>query len=156
MNKAAMSILALALVLGCSCSKKGSSRSGEGSPPEPAGAQHQTEGNLPQEKNSEATEKVVETRTPESVGAVHLTETGLFPEQYRKAAEKVAKAVDKPEEFYSSVEEKKSTGELVFHLWHQDAFKSENKNVVGNPGGKCRDVHFDPEKGEVSKALWWQ
>lgn len=93
---------------------------------------------------------------PGSVGAVHLTETNLFPQQYRAAAENVAKAVDKPEEFYASVEETKSTGELVFHLWHQDAFKPENKNVVGNPGGKCRDVTFDPKKGEVTKTLFWQ
>ena len=94
--------------------------------------------------------------TPESVGAVHLSETALFPEKFRPAVQKVAKSVGKPEEFFANIEETKNTGELVFHLWHQDAFKPENMNVVGNPGGKCRDVYFDPQKGEVTKTLWWQ
>lgn len=97
-----------------------------------------------------------DTVTPESVGAIHLSETGLFPEKHRPAVEKVAKSVGKPGEFFAAIEEKKGTGELVFHLWHQDAFKPENRNVVGNPGGQCRDVYFDPQKGEVTRTLWWQ
>jgi hypothetical protein len=44
----------------------------------------------------------------------------------------------------------------MFHLWHESAFLPENRNVVGNPGGKCRDVWYDPEKRTVVKVFWWQ
>jgi hypothetical protein len=127
MKQAAMISLAMAIALGGACSRKGSSM-----------------------------ESVGDSVTPQSVGAIHLSETSLFPEKYRTAVEKVAKSVGRPEEFFASIEGKKGTGELVFHLWHQDAFKPENRNVVGNPGGQCRDVYFDVEKGEVTKTLWWQ
>jgi hypothetical protein len=60
-----------------------------------------------------------------------------------------------PEEFYADVKPD-GHGVLVFHLWHKSALPIENMDVVGNPGGKCRDVIYDTESHRVRSTLFCQ
>jgi len=96
--------------------------------------------------------------TPESVGAVPLTSPDRFRPAHRAAAEAVTASIEAggedPGEFFAAVE--RQQGLLVFHLWHEAAFLPENQNMVGNPGGLCRDVHVDPRSMEIVATLWWQ
>jgi len=41
------------------------------------------------------------------------------------------------------------------HLWHRSAFTPENRRMLGNPGGKCRDALCD-ESGKLQRFLFWQ
>jgi hypothetical protein len=68
----------------------------------------------------------------------------------------VSRCGERPEEFFAEVEVSRANGMLVFHLWHRSAWNPENRGAVGNPGGKCRDVYFDPRRGEVTQTLFWQ
>jgi hypothetical protein len=61
---------------------------------------------------------------------------------------------ERPDEFFADVKEG-ADGNIVFHLWHRNAFPL-NTNVVGNPGGKCRDVYFDKSTQRVTKILFWK
>jgi len=85
--------------------------------------------------------------------------TALMPE-HRAAAAAVATYLtqkgENPKEFFANVERMPNGKELVFRLWHRTAFEPQNRNVVGNPGGKNRDVYFDIESGSVSRMLFWQ
>jgi len=82
-----------------------------------------------------------------------------LPAKYREAAEQVAAALaaekETPREFKAEVEEKGGRA-YVFHLWHISAFTPENKGVVGNPGGKCRDIVYDLKSRTASKSMFWQ
>jgi hypothetical protein len=83
-----------------------------------------------------------------------------FPEPQRDAARAVAVSItaqrEKPSEFYAEVEPREGGQVLVFHLWHKSAFEQQNRHVLGNPGGQCRDVYYDPARQEVTKTLFWQ
>ncbi len=96
--------------------------------------------------------------TPESAGAVSLVAPESFSPEHRAPAKVVAAELrsggEDPSEFFASVTERPDV--LIFHLWHQSAFAPENANVVGNPGGKCRDAYYDKASGTVSKTLFWQ
>jgi hypothetical protein len=63
---------------------------------------------------------------------------------------------EKPKEFRAEIEEKEEGKVLVFHLWHDSAFMPENKRVIGNPGGKCRDIVYDVRNRKASQSLFWQ
>jgi hypothetical protein len=93
-------------------------------------------------------------------GLVPLADVGAFPADRQAGARAVADAVaqsgERPEEFFAEVEVTPGNGVVVFHLWHRSAWDPVNRGVVGNPGGKCRDVHFDPRSGEVIQTLFWQ
>lgn len=96
-----------------------------------------------------------------AAGLLPLADPGAFPAKYRSAARAVADAVvdsgERPSEFFAEVEAGRPDGMIVFHLWHQSAWKPGNRGfVVGNPGGKCRDVLFDPKRGQVVETLAWQ
>ena len=89
-----------------------------------------------------------------------LADAGAFPADRRAGARAVADAVarsgEQPEEFFAEVEVRRADGVVVFHLWHRSAWDPENQGACGNPGGKCRDVYFDPRLGEVIQTLFWQ
>jgi hypothetical protein len=83
-----------------------------------------------------------------------------LPEKYRSAAEAIAAALrqdgEEPREFSCEVEPSADRRELIFHLWHESAFRPENRGVVGNPGGRCRDVSYDPRQQRITRTLFWQ
>ena len=87
-----------------------------------------------------------------------LASPGAFLQEQRDAAVAVAAELrssgEEPSEFFATVTD--STETLVFHLWHDSAFAPENANVVGNPGGRCRDAHYDKATRAVTKVLYWQ
>jgi hypothetical protein len=89
-----------------------------------------------------------------------LTDSAALLPEHRAAAAAVATFLtqkgENPKEFFAKIERAPSGKELVFHLWHQTAFEPQNRNVVGNPGGKNRDVYFDISSGTVSRMLFWQ
>ncbi|MBN1532326.1 MAG: hypothetical protein JXA20_06670 [Spirochaetes bacterium] len=93
--------------------------------------------------------------TPESVGAVPLSSPALLGGQYGAAAGGVMKSLHNPGEFFVTVE-RGDPDILVFHLWHRDAFKGENAHMIGNPGGRCRDVHYSVKDRRVVRVLFWQ
>ena len=99
-----------------------------------------------------------DSQTPESVGAIPLLAVESFSPTNRPAAVAVAAELrrtgEEPSEFFASVTDNREF--LVFHLWHESAFASDNANVVGNPGGKCRDAYYQKASGTVSKTLFWQ
>jgi hypothetical protein len=103
-----------------------------------------------QDGNKEASERKL----------ISLVKVEDFPAQHREAAKAVATALkdrkENPKEFYANVEAKNNGDVLVFHLWHQSAFDPKNRNVPGNPGGKCRDAFFDTKQGKVTDVLFWQ
>lgn len=98
------------------------------------------------------------TPAPDAAAMVPLASPDSFPSGQREAAVSVAaelrSAGEEPSEFFATVTE--TTNALVFHLWHRSAFAPENANVVGNPGGKCRDAHYDKAKRTITKILYWQ
>jgi hypothetical protein len=95
-------------------------------------------------------------RTPRTLGDMRLDDPAAFPVRFREAARAVAASVGEPAEYVAQLELDRATDELVFHLWHQDAFRPENKAMVGNPGGKCRDVRYDRRQKKVVRTLFWQ
>ncbi len=83
-----------------------------------------------------------------------------LPVRYQDAAKAVAAVLvgekEEPKEFRAEIEEKDEGKKFVFHLWHDSAFTRENKRVVGNPGGKCRDIEYDVRSRKASQSLFWQ
>lgn len=102
-------------------------------------------------KPSPATERPVPPR---------IVDGEKFPAEYRQAAQDVAASLtqggDDPAAFHAEVEKTEEGQVLVFHLWHESAFLPENRNVAGNPGGKCRNVWYDVKQNKVIEALFWQ
>jgi hypothetical protein len=89
-----------------------------------------------------------------------LVDVDGFAAQHRDAARAVAASLaadgDRPDEFYADVEPEQEGQSLVFHLWHESAVELGNRDVVGNPGGKCRAVRYDVRQRRVVQTLFWQ
>jgi hypothetical protein len=89
-----------------------------------------------------------------------LVNVDAFAEEYRGPVRTVAESLvengERAEEFYADVEPKEEGQILLFHLWHESAFESRNRNVPGNPGGKCRDVRYDVRQRKVMQTQFWQ
>ena len=89
-----------------------------------------------------------------------LLDVQALPPQHRQGARAVAAALaaggEDPQEFSCEAEEENGGRVLVFHLWHASAFLPENRGVLGNPGGKCRDVWYDVRRGRITETLYWQ
>ena len=89
-----------------------------------------------------------------------LADIDSFPASCRAAVaatiEDLDRSGEQPKEFYARVEEGRDDKIIVLHLWHESAFASKYKYTVGNPGGKCRDVWFDPAKGQIIRVGIWQ
>ena len=83
-----------------------------------------------------------------------------FAAEYREGARSVAESLEvtgeKAAEFYAEVEPNENGQIVIFHLWHESAFEPRNRGVVGNPGGKCRDVRYDVGQRKVVQTLFWQ
>jgi hypothetical protein len=87
-----------------------------------------------------------------------------LPEKFRTAADAVAAVLVReradPREFRAVVSAESDS--LVFHLWHISAFETKRKaaaqgySVVGNPGGKCRDIVYHLSKRQASDSRFWQ
>lgn len=139
--KSLQAILCVAIVLGYCC--------------KPASTSRDDNPQVTVVKDTNAPERRT---TSESVGAIQLINPESFPAKYRAAAisvfEELTKDGETPNEFYAHIEAE--SGVLIFHLWHQDAFKDENLALTGNPGGKCRDFHYDAKQQRVTKKLLWQ
>ncbi|MBD3256535.1 MAG: hypothetical protein GF383_15675 [Candidatus Lokiarchaeota archaeon] len=88
-----------------------------------------------------------------------------IPEEYLKATkvvvEELMKNGEKPSEFQAQVL-LEPDGKLIFHLWHQSAFKAleeaekQGNSILGNPGGRCRDYTFDPDLNKVVNKWIWE
>jgi len=98
-------------------------------------------------------EKVVDAR---SVGGLNLGKPELFTERLRPAVRAAGRAVGRPGDYWAQIEPDRKTGELIFHLWQRDAFRPENRDLMGNPGGKCRDVYVRRKDLKVTHTLFWQ
>lgn len=89
-----------------------------------------------------------------------LVSVDAFAAEYREAVRTVTASLgengEKAEEFYAEVETKEDGQIIVFHLWHESAFEPQFRNVVGNPGGKCRDMRYDVGQRKVTQTLFWQ
>lgn len=83
------------------------------------------------------------------------------PELYRDAVRAVinelVKTKEKPEDFYVQFPEKPNNKPvIILNLWHKSAFNKNNYGKAGNPGGKCRNIHYDTQQHKVIKVLFWQ
>ena len=98
--------------------------------------------------------------TPSENRPPALVAVMAFPEQYREPARAVAKDLsqqgEEPKDFFTEIEPGEGGQTVVFHLWHKSAFEPQNAHMLGNPGGKCRDVWYDLESGKVTQTLFWQ
>ena len=95
--------------------------------------------------------------TPESAGAKPLLDTASFPKKYQVALSQVKLSLtdEDPADFFVTIVDDPKAPEIMFHLWHKSAF-SPYPIAPGNPGGKCRTVHFSRQAGKISKTLFWQ
>ena len=46
--------------------------------------------------------------------------------------------------------------DTIFTVWHKIALLPESADVLGNPGGKCRNLYYDKNKKQVIKGLLWK
>ena len=96
--------------------------------------------------------------TPYDVKATRLTEVAALPSEYRVAAVAAAAYLkgkgEEPSEFYVSDISRK-TKIIVLPLWHESAFKLKEP-VLGNPGGKCRNLEYDTDSKRIASELFWQ
>ena len=60
------------------------------------------------------------------------------------------------EDFRVAFEKRDAGDQAVFALWHRTAFLPQNRNVLGNPGGQCRNAICELESGKVERFLYWQ
>ena len=88
-----------------------------------------------------------------------------IPEEYHTAAtyviEELKKDGENPSAFDASLallaDEKH-----VFHLWHRSAYPlikkaQEGGNaLLGNPGGKCRNITYDPSQKKIIDKWMWE
>jgi hypothetical protein len=87
-----------------------------------------------------------------------------LPDKYQVAAGAVAEVLVRekhdPKEFRVRVEEREK--QWVFQLWHLSAFAAEREaaamgaGILGNPGGKCRNIVYDLESRKASGSGLWQ
>ncbi len=94
----------------------------------------------------------------EDVKVIKLTELAALPAEFRAAAEAATNYLkgkgEEPSEFYvSDISRRGKT--LVLPLWHISAFPLKQR-VVGNPGGKCRNLEYDTVTGRITGELVWQ
>ncbi len=68
----------------------------------------------------------------------------------------IAAALEDIEDFRVAFAERAKGKKAVFELWHRTAFKPENRMLLGNPGGQCRNAICDLESGTLERFLYWQ
>ena len=94
----------------------------------------------------------------EDLKAIRLTDLVALPVEFRAAAEAAANHLrrkgEDPSEFYvSNISRLGET--IILPLWHISAFPLKQR-VVGNPGGKCRNLEYDTVTGRITGELFWQ
>ncbi|MBN2517234.1 MAG: hypothetical protein JXB14_00150 [Candidatus Altiarchaeota archaeon] len=91
-----------------------------------------------------------------AVGAKHPVDLKSFPQEQggiiQKVIEELKRDGENPSEFYATIEPKDSV--IIVHLWHTTGLIETG--VQGNPGGKCRDFHFDIKQNGITEKLFWQ
>jgi hypothetical protein len=81
----------------------------------------------------------------------------LYGEAVSATIDELRRTGESPEEFFVQFPEKPSGDPVVvLNLWHKSAFEERNYGHAGNPGGKCRDVHYDTRQRKIIKVLFWQ
>ena len=89
-----------------------------------------------------------------------LVNVDAFAAEYRSAVQSVAALLarngEPAEDFYAEVEPTQNGQIIILHLWHESAFEPQNSGVAGNPGGKCRDVHYDVRLRKAIQTVFWQ
>ncbi len=83
------------------------------------------------------------------------------PALYKDAVDAVilelSNSGEKPGDFYVQFPEKPPAGTIVvLNLWHVSAFRKKQRGIPGNPGGRCRDIHYDTRQKKIVKVLFWQ
>ncbi len=97
--------------------------------------------------------------SPGPVKRPALVNGAAFAPEYREARSAVigflVQRGEDPLDFFTEVKPSPTTGELVFRLWHADTFVPGVTTVVGNPGGKNRDVYYDTNGRKVTRMVFW-
>jgi hypothetical protein len=68
----------------------------------------------------------------------------------------IAAALEDIEDYRVAFDERPKGKKAVFELWHRAVFKPENRMMLGNPGGQCRNAICELESGKVERFLYWQ
>lgn len=80
---------------------------------------------------------------------------GLLPEEVAKVQSDLTREGEDPAEFRVEVERVRDGEACILHLWHESAFLPESRNMVGNPGGRCRDIiYYGPTQTRYS--IFWE
>ena len=98
--------------------------------------------------------------TPVPVKRPPLANIAAFAPEHREAVSIVTSYIaqngEDPLDFFAEVSTSPNSGELVIRLWHASTFDPGNREVIGNPGGKNRDVYYDIKSRKVTRMLFWQ
>jgi hypothetical protein len=79
-----------------------------------------------------------------------------FSEAVLHVSAKLKEEGEDPSEFHAEIEEKDGGAVLVFRLTHKDTFLPKNRNVIGNPSGKDREIRFDTRTRAASRSSFYQ
>ena len=98
--------------------------------------------------------------TPPPVKRPPLVNSAAFASEHREALSAVIGFIvqkgEDPLDFFAEVTRSPNKDELVFRLWHADTFNPQVTKVIGNPGGKNRDVYYDINGRKVARMVFWQ
>jgi hypothetical protein len=98
--------------------------------------------------------------TPPPVKRPSLVNSAAFAPEHREALSAVTRFIvqkgEDPLDFFAEVTQSPNTDELVFRLWHASTFNPQSTKVIGNPGGKNRDVYYDVKARKVTRMVFWQ
>lgn len=81
---------------------------------------------------------------------------GLHPRVLAKVAAALRRDGEDPDEFRVELERAPDSRFLTLHLWHESASLPENRHMLGNPGGRCRDISYDELTGQLSYSRGWE
>lgn len=102
---------------------------------------------------------------------IHLTEIDKFPKEYREAASLLRNITHNADEYYVTFKEESVEGDkflmkdlgvkanatiIGFNCMHITLFTDENREAVGNPGGKNFTRYYDKKQKKFSTGLSWQ
>ena len=96
---------------------------------------------------------------PKKLGCERLLDMSAFPEEQRKEAigaiiAELQNRKENPSEFYAKFGLDQTTSKIILELAHENSFKAENTNKVGNPSGKDRKAIYDLVSKKVDFLLW--
>lgn len=100
---------------------------------------------------------LVQAVTLEESGAISLVEVSKIEVRYQLAAQSAIDYLEnkgeKPSEFYLDKPYVEGN-ELLLPLWHITGFSEQH--VIGNPGGKNRNLLYDPNTDKILGEQYWQ